>query len=117
MAKRLKPPYLGSKVTNKVIKSATKVGKLQSGPTFDRLTVLWVNLDGVPFNTTGFSAALFRGNTLVQTARFDRFGVVVFNRVSTLTTVTYTIQTFDSAGRLFRTRRIPAGVETSAIIG
>lgn len=117
MAKRVKPPYNGSKITSKVLKSSKKLAKLQSGPTFDQLTVLWVNNNGVPFNTAGFSAALFRGNTLVQTARFDRFGVVVFNRVNTLTTVSYTVQTFDSAGRLFRTRTIPAGVETFAIIG
>ena len=87
------------------------------GPTFNRLTVVWVQSNGVPFDTTGFFARLFRGNTLVQTAAFDRFGVVRFSRVSTLTNVSYTIRVIDSSGVTFRSRNIPAGVETFAVIG
>lgn len=116
MTKRVKPLLFNPKKTAKMLKP-TKVGKLQSGPTFNRLTVVWVNNNGVPFNTTGFNAALFRGNILVQTARFDRFGVVFFSNVGTLTTVSYTIRLFDDFGRVFRTRTIPAGVQTFAVIG
>lgn len=115
--KRDNPPIFGAKGTSRVLLKTTNLSNSQSGPTLNRLTVLWVNNNGVPFNTTGFNAALFRGDTLVQAANFDRFGVVFFSAVSTLTTVSYTIETFDSAGRLFRTRTIPAGVEAFAIIG
>lgn len=88
-----------------------------SGPTFNRLTVVWVQNNGVPFDTTGFFARLFRNNSLVQTANFDRFGVVRFSRVRTLTQVSYTLRVYDATGTLFRTRTIPAGVETFAVIG
>ncbi|UHA74751.1 hypothetical protein [Paenibacillus sp. 481] len=87
------------------------------GPIFSRLTVVWVNRNGVPFNTTGFFALAFVGNTLISTAFFDNFGVVRFNNINTLTNVPITIRTFNAAGFLFRTRHIPAGVETFAIIG
>ncbi|MFS0727100.1 hypothetical protein [Paenibacillus sp. 1P07SE] len=89
----------------------------QSGPIFNRLTVVWVQSNGVPFDTTGFFARLYRGNTLVQTSSFDRFGVVRFSRVETLTQVSYTIRVFNSSGVQFRSRSIPAGVETFAVIG
>jgi hypothetical protein len=86
-------------------------------PILDRLTVTWVQANGVPFDTTGFVARLFRNGALVQTAAFDRFGVVRFSRVPTLTQVPYTLRVFDANGFLFRTRTIPAGVETFAVIG
>ncbi|WP_028609376.1 hypothetical protein [Paenibacillus harenae] len=114
---RVKPLYYGPKGKKKVIRRTAKAGTLQNGPTLNRLTVLWVNNNGVPFDTTGFNAALYRGGILVQTARFDRFGVVFFSLVGTLTTVSYTIQLYDNAGRVFRQSTIPAGVEAFAVIG
>lgn len=105
--------------SGKVTRIQAPLIKRQSpnGPTFNRLTVVWVNSSGVPFDTTGFFARLIRNNQIVQTANFDRFGVVRFSRVRTLTNVSYTLRVFDSNGTLFRTRTIPAGVETFAIIG
>lgn len=97
-------------------KAAARTRALQAGPTFNRLTALWVQDNGVPFDTTGFTARLSRGSTPVETAEFDRFGVVRFN-VATLTTVAYTLRLFSPAGVLFRTRTIPAGVEAFAVIG
>lgn len=117
MENRAKPPLYNPKNVNKILLKKTSPGSQQSGPTFNRLTVLWVDNRGVPFNTTGFNAALFRGNTLVQTAFFDRFGVVFFSAISTLTTVNYTIQVYDSFGRVYRTKSIPAGVEAFSVIG
>ncbi|KQN96147.1 hypothetical protein [Paenibacillus sp. Leaf72] len=118
MSKKMKPPYLGPKGTGKVISKVTGTKRLQSGgPTFNRLTVVWVTTSGVPFNTTGFFARLFRGNTVVAIAAFDRFGVVRFNQIETLTNVSYTIRLFNSNGVLFRTAFIPAGVQTFAVIG
>jgi hypothetical protein len=96
--------------------SSRTVGS-SNNPTFSRLTVVWVQNNGVPFDTTGFFARLSRGNTLVSTASFDRFGVVRFNNIGTLTNVAYTLRVFSNNGVLFRTRTIPAGVETFAIIG
>ncbi len=104
--------------SSKVIRTAKLVRKPgRTGPILRRLTVVWVQSNGVPFDTTGFFARLYRGTTLVQTASFDRFGVVRFNKVRTLTEVAYTIRVFSANGTLFRTRSIPAGVETFAIIG
>jgi hypothetical protein len=117
MANRVKPPILGPKKKNKALLKRTKVRKLQNGPTFSLLTILWVDLNGVPFNTTGFYGALFRGTTLVQTAAFDRFGAVYFSQVPTLTTANYTLQVYDSFGRVYHTKSIPAGVEAFAVIG
>ncbi|MFC5652823.1 hypothetical protein ACFPYJ_27720 [Paenibacillus solisilvae] len=115
---RVKPTlYVPS--SGKVIRKASRPTSLNqsSGPIFNRLTVVWVQQNGVPFNTTGFFARLFRGNQLVSTATFDRFGVVRFNNIGTLTNAAFTIQAIRNDGVLFRTRRIPAGVETFAIIG
>ncbi|WP_202915242.1 hypothetical protein [Paenibacillus paridis] len=117
MAIRVKPPLLGPMVTKKALLKKTKAVKRQTGPTFNRLTVLWVDNNGVPFITTGFFAAIYRGTTLVQTAAFDRFGVVFFSSVPTLTTVDYTIQVYDSLARVYRTKPIPAGVEAFSVIG
>ncbi|WP_201755270.1 hypothetical protein [Paenibacillus glycinis] len=89
----------------------------QTGPIFDRLTVVWVQNNGVSFNTSGFFARLIRNNRVVATAAFDPFGVVRFNQIQTLTDVSYTIRTFNANGVLFRSRFIPARVETFAIIG
>lgn len=117
MAHQGKPPIFGPKTTKNVQLKRTKAFKLQGGPTFNRLTVLWVDSSGIPFNTAGFNAALFRGGELVQTAAFDRFGAVFFSLIPTLTTVNYTIQVYDSFGRVYRTKTIPAGVEAFSVIG
>jgi hypothetical protein len=87
------------------------------GLIFRRLTVVWVQNNGVPFNTTGFFARLIRNGRIVSVAFFDNFGVVRFNNIRTLTNVSFTLQTFNRNGVLFRTRTIPAGVEAFAIIG
>ncbi|SFF29424.1 hypothetical protein SAMN05216378_5835 [Paenibacillus catalpae] len=119
MAARIKPTLKSpSKGKGKVVKRAAQLAPQQSGPIFSRLTVVWVTDEGIPFNTTGFFARLYRGNTIVSTASFDRFGVVRFNNITTLTTAVFTIRIFRSAdGALFRTRTIPSGVETFAVIG
>lgn len=111
-------PKLYSNSSGKVIRTSKPQGLYQqTGPIFNRLTVVWVQRNGVPFNTTGFFALLIRNGRVVSTSSFDRFGVVRFNNIGTLTNVSYTIRTFSSSGVLFRSRTIPAGVETFAIIG
>ncbi|HUC92824.1 MAG TPA: hypothetical protein VMS09_12490 [Paenibacillus sp.] len=114
---RVKPkPYSFGK--GKTPRTAPLVNrKSSSAPIFNRLTVVWVQQNGVPFDTTGFFARLSRGNRLAATASFDRFGVVRFNTIETLTEVGYTLRLFSRDGRLFRVRLIPAGVETYAVIG
>lgn len=116
MPNRLKPPFYGAKGKKKVVKRVSGAAQ-PLGPTLSRLTVLWVDQNGVPFNTIGFNAALYRGTTLVQTAFFDRFGVVYFSRVETLTAAAYTVQLYDNSGVVYRTKEIPAGVEAFAVIG
>ncbi len=119
MANRPVPPKADRK-RSKVLKAlpAGKVRKQSTSlPTFNRLTVEWVQGNGVPFNTTEFFARLTRNNVLVSTAFFDSFGVVRFNNIGTLTNVSYTLRTFNRNGVLFRTRFIPAGVQTFVIIG
>nr|WP_225442723.1 hypothetical protein [Paenibacillus lycopersici] len=116
-ATRVKPKYKATG-TGKVIKRSVPLNLIkQAGPIFSRLTVVWVAANGVPFDTTGFFAQLVRNNRIVATAAFDRFGVVRFDNIRTLTDVSYTIRTFSPNGVLFRSRFIPAGVETFAIIG
>lgn len=112
---KLKAPIGKGVVLRKVrpiVRKSTVVG-----PIFNRLTVVWVQNNGVPFDTTGFFARLQRGRTVVQTASFDRFGVVRFSNVRTLTNVSYTLRLFSPSGVEFRVRTIPAGVETFAVIG
>ncbi|GIP38826.1 hypothetical protein J31TS4_21060 [Paenibacillus sp. J31TS4] len=85
---------------------------------FSRLTVVWCNTAGVPFNTTGFFAILFTANgRRVSTAAFDSFGVVRFPNIVTPTRQRFVIRTFNRNGVLFRTRTIPAGVAAFVIIG
>jgi hypothetical protein len=113
-----KPPRGDSKKSRVIrVKVLSRPRVLNNGTLFNRLTVVWVQNNGVPFDTTGFTARLSRGNTLVATASFDRFGVVRFNRIGVLTNVAYTLRLFSRNGTLFRTRTIPAGVETFAVIG
>ncbi|QJD84335.1 hypothetical protein [Cohnella herbarum] len=116
---RLKPLRIDSKKSRivKRAKAPFRARNLGTRPTFHRLTVVWVQNNGVPFDTTGFFARLSRGNVLVSTAHFDRFGVVRFNNIGTLTNVAFTLRVFNRNGVLFRTRTIPAGVQTFAIIG
>ncbi|SEO15392.1 hypothetical protein [Paenibacillus sp. OV219] len=120
--KRVKPLLYNPASTGRVIRKSVQSSCCgsngsSSGPTFNRLTVVWVNQNGVPFNTTGFFARLFRNGQLVSTASFDSFGVVRFNNIGTLTNVSYNIRTFNANGVQFRSRNIPAGVQTYAIIG
>ncbi|MFC5468620.1 hypothetical protein ACFPPD_07790 [Cohnella suwonensis] len=122
MANQRPKPMLADSKKFRIIRTkvSNKTGGTSGGgniPTFSRLTVVWVQNNGVPFNTTGFFARLTRGNRIVSSANFDRFGVVRFGNVRTLTNVSYTLRVFSSTGVLFRTRTIPAGVETFAIIG
>ncbi|WP_308638482.1 hypothetical protein [Paenibacillus silvisoli] len=119
-ASRVRPKYYLPK-SGKVIRTTvpkTLNDQFSSfGPTFNRLTVSWVDQNGVPFLTNGFFAQLIRNNQVVSTASFDPFGVVRFNNITTLTNVSFTIRTFNSNGVLFRQRFIPSGVQTFAIIG
>lgn len=124
--KRVKPLLYNPSSTGRVIRKSAQKSNNQSGnsgsgsnssTTFNRLTVVWVNQNGVPFDTTGFFARLFRNGQLVSTANFDRNGVVRFNNIGTLTNVSYNIRTFNANGVQFRSRTIPAGVQTYAIIG
>lgn len=88
------------------------------GPRLSRLTIVWVQSNGVPFNTSGgFVAVLSRGGVNIATARFDNFGVAVFGSIATLTRVSYTLRIFSLNGLLFRTRFLPAGIEAYAVIG
>ena len=82
------------------------------------LTVIWVDALGVPFNTIGFVGAIYtRNGVLLDTASFDNFGVVQFNRISTPVLIPLVVRTFNSTGVLFRTRTIPSGLAAFAIIG
>lgn len=112
------PPLSDSGKSRIVRKTSIKKPRaLSTGPIFRRLTITWVQGNGVPFNTTGFFASLSIGGRLVSTARFDRFGVARFNNIRVLTNVRYTLRLFNANGVLFRTRTIPAGVETFSVIG
>lgn len=83
-----------------------------------RLTILWVQPSGEPFNTSGFFAtASTLSGRLIQTARFDGFGVVQFSRIRTPINRDIVIRTFDRNGVLFRTRTVPADNAAFAIIG
>lgn len=59
--------------------------------TFNNLVVLATNFNGVPKETTDFTATLTRGSDTF-TAFFDDTGVAVFNGVSTLTEVSYVLR-------------------------
>ncbi|MCG7409755.1 hypothetical protein MH117_20320 [Paenibacillus sp. ACRRX] len=112
----LKDPQLKGKVVSKVTKKRFKAKQIPN-LYFTRFTVLWVQNNGVTFNTAGFFARVFSGGRLLSTAAFDRHGVVRFNNIGVLTNVPLTIQVFNRVGILFRTRNVPRGVEAFAIIG
>ncbi|MNI16733.1 hypothetical protein D3C73_700780 [compost metagenome] len=81
-------------------------------------TVLWVNNNGDPFNTSGFTAtARTLDGVLLDSANFDAFGTVVFNNISTPTQQSIRIQTFNANGVLFRTRVAAPGNSSWVIIG
>ncbi|MCR8846292.1 hypothetical protein NQ117_21640 [Paenibacillus sp. SC116] len=104
--------------TKKTTKSTNKTSTVFQGPYLNRFTVVWVQLNGIPFNTRGFTARAFANGVLIATAPFDRFGVVQFRNIGTPTNVPLVIRTFNANGVQFRrTRVIPAGNEAFAIIG
>ncbi|MFB9331020.1 hypothetical protein ACFFSY_34200 [Paenibacillus aurantiacus] len=113
---RVKPKRLASS-KGRVIRTAKIPTGSAKAVYLNRLTVLWVQNNGVTFNTRGFFARLFRNNTLVSTAFFDNFGVVQFGNVGVLTTSNLTIRIFNTHGVQFRSRSIPAGSEAFAVIG
>ena len=83
-----------------------------------RFTVLWVNNNGVPFNTGGFICTASTTNgVLLATTNFDSFGTAIFRSIGTPTTRTLVLRTYNANGVLFRTRRVPSGVAAYAIIG
>ena len=56
-------PQLAVPSSGKVLRRAIpKQLSKASGPIFNRLTVVWVQTNGVPFDTTGFFARLTRNN-------------------------------------------------------
>ncbi|MET3292160.1 hypothetical protein EDM56_12455 [Brevibacillus fluminis] len=116
MAVRPRPTRLKGPV--KQISVAKLKNLVRSTQRFRRFTVVWCNGNGVPFNTTGFFAiARFPDGTFIQATRFDSFGVAVFSRLRTPLRSPIVITTFNSAGVLFRTRNVPAGVAAFVIIG
>lgn len=114
---RVKPTLSKSGSKGKVVKRWPLIGAKNVPIIFSRLTIVWVQFNGVPFDTTGFNASLTRRGRVVATTPFDRFGVARFNSIRTLTSVSFRLQAFDDNGVVFRTRIIPAGVEVFAIIG
>lgn len=86
--------------------------------TLSRLTVIWTNNSGVPFNTAGFYATLREGDgDLTQAASFDRYGTVVFTAVGTPTNRPFTLRLYNRDGVLYRVRTIPRGVSSFVVIG
>ena len=67
MASSRVKPMLNVPSTGKVIRKAARPKSLNqgTGPILSRLTVVWVQTNGVPFNTTGFFARLFRKTNLL----------------------------------------------------
>jgi hypothetical protein len=115
---RIKPSLKDALRKGKVIKKRANVIANQNAPQrFATLHIVWVQTNGVPFDTTGFRARLIRRGRVVATAAFDRFGVARFNTIDALTRVSFTLQAIDRNGIVFRTRRIPANIEVFAIIG
>jgi hypothetical protein len=76
----------------------------------DRFHVIATNLNNIPRETTGWTAALTRGTT-TTTAAFDEFGVARFPTISTLTTVSYVLRIRNADGDLLVTRSVPADLE------
>lgn len=113
--RRAKPPKGNSVQGQRVIRAARPKGTTP-GQLLSNFTVVWVDRNGVPFDTTGFFLRVFRNGRRIGTFPFDRNGVAITN-IDALTRTRLTIRTFNSRGVLFRTRTVPAGVEVFAIIG
>jgi len=114
------PTYADSLPKGRIYRkiSVTNLPAIRSSPRLSVLTVLWVNRSGVPFHTTGFFAVAFTATgRRVATATFDGYGVAQFLSIPTRTTTRLVIRLFNRHGVLFRTRRVPAGVEAFSIIG
>ncbi|RUT35455.1 hypothetical protein EJP77_00005 [Paenibacillus zeisoli] len=73
-----------------------------------RLTIVWTNSSGTPYNTSGFFATVSTtSGRLIQTARFDSYGVVVFSRVHTPTSRNLIVRTYSSSGLLYTVTTVP----------
>ncbi|MFD2615633.1 hypothetical protein [Paenibacillus gansuensis] len=112
-------PLLKAGVSGGRVLARRQVSAKTAGKIFSRLVIVWLQSNGVPFNTTGFRARLIRQSTgqVVATTSFDRYGAARFSTISTLTQVRYRVQLLDNNGTVFRTRQIPAGVEVFGVIG
>ncbi|GIP23965.1 MULTISPECIES: hypothetical protein [Paenibacillus] len=98
--------------------NASKYGRiLKPTQRLRRLTIVWADTSGNPYNTTGFFATVSTtSGRLIQRARFDGFGVVVFSRISTPTNRDYIVRTFSSDGTQYREVTVPADNAAFVII-
>ncbi|MBP2000384.1 hypothetical protein J2Z69_001403 [Paenibacillus shirakamiensis] len=81
------------------------------------LTIVWTSPTGVPYNTRGFYATVStRSGRVIQTARFDRYGVVVFSKIHAPTTCSYIVRVYCKNGELFRQVIVPARNQTFVIV-
>lgn len=98
--------------------SVANLPAIRKSPRLSVFTVIWVNRSGIPFHTTGFFAVAFTtSGRRVATATFDSFGVAQFLSIPTRTSIRLVVRIFNRRGVLFRTRRVPAGVEAFSVIG
>ncbi|WP_176444791.1 hypothetical protein [Paenibacillus herberti] len=94
------------------------LGMSQSQTSFSNLTILWVNTNGVPKQTSAnvFAIILDANNNPVGVAPFDANGVAVIAEIPVLTTVSYKLA-INMEGNVLRSATIPSNVEAFVVIG
>ncbi|WP_229106751.1 hypothetical protein [Paenibacillus sp. 1001270B_150601_E10] len=116
--RRATPPlHQPSQGSRDVRKRKPAKHKQRITPYLSRFTVLWVQNNGVAFDTRGFRARVFNGRRLVGSASFDPYGTVRFNGIRTPTNAVLRLELLDEAGRVFRTRVVPADLTAFVVIG
>ncbi|GIP23964.1 hypothetical protein [Paenibacillus sp. J22TS3] len=82
-----------------------------------RLTVIWACSTGEPYRTSGFLAtASTLSGELIQTAKFNRRGVVIFSKIKTPTKQAYVVKIYSCEGNLVRRVVVPRGNDAFVIV-
>lgn len=82
-----------------------------------RLTVIWASSSGEPYRTRGYLATVSTlSGQLIQTAKFNNRGVVIFSKIKTPTKQTYIVKIYNCDGILSRRVIVPRNNDAFVVV-
>lgn len=117
-ARRIMPPMKNSKSDSRTIRHRKPpTRKKPIAPYLSRFTVLWVQGNGVAYDTRGFVAKAYSCGKLLGRAPFDSYGTARFSKIRTPTKSLINLQLLDDCGRVYRVSAVPPDLTAFVVIG